>query len=222
MKIGVYDPYLDDIGGGEKYMLTAAECLSKDHDVTLFWDNIADLELAKERFNLPLIKIRVSQNIFSPSFGPLKKLAETKQYDAIVFLSDGSIPISLSKKLFMHIQRPIKGAGRGFKNRLKLLRVKKVFCNSYFTKSYIDKQLGVESLVIYPPVDLRPKKIKKENIILHVGRFRVIDETVGGAKDYKKQYIMVDTFKKMFQKIPKWKFVLAVSVKDGDREDFDS
>ena len=39
MKIGVYDPYLDDVGGGEKYMLTTAECLSNDHDVTIFWDN---------------------------------------------------------------------------------------------------------------------------------------------------------------------------------------
>ena len=222
MNIGVYDPYLGDVGGGEKYILTAAECLSQDHEVTLFWDNIADLELAKERFGLDLSNVRVTPNIFSPSFGFLKKLSETKKYDAIIILSDGSISLSLSKKLFMHLQRPIRGAARGIKNRFKLARVNKVFCNSYFTKSYIDKQAGVNSIVIYPPVDLHPKKIKKENIILHVGRFRVIDETVGGAKDYKKQYVMIEAFRKMSRKMPDWKFVLAVSVKDDDRVDFDS
>jgi len=221
MKIGVYDPYLDDVGGGEKYMLTAAECLSSNHEVSIFWDNVDDLEVAKERFGLSLSKIQITKNIFSPKVGFIKKIFETKKYDAIIFLSDGSIPVSLSKNLFMHVQQPIKGAGQGFKTRLKLLRVKKVFCNSYFTKGYIDKQLGTESLVIYPPVDLHPRKVKKENTILHVGRFRVVDETVGGAKDYKKQYIMVDAFKKMCNKIPKWKFVLAVSVKESDEGNFD-
>lgn len=221
MRIGIYDPYLDDVGGGEKYILTAAECLSQDNDVTLFWDNVADLELAKERFNLSLTKVRVSQNIFSSSFGFLRKLAETKRYDAIIVLSDGSVPFSLSKKLFLHLQRPIKGAGRGLKNRLKLSHVAKVFCNSYFTKSYIDRQANINCIVIYPPIDLRPKKVKKENVILHVGRFRVVDVTVG-VKDYKKQYIMVDAFKKMHKKMPTWTFVLAVSVKEEDKNDFES
>lgn len=221
MRIGIYDPYLDDVGGGEKYVLTAADCLSDSHEVTIFWDNANDLELAKERFGLNLARVRVSSNIFSPSFGFLRKLRETQKYDAILFLSDGSVPLSLSKKIFMHIQRPIKGAARGIKNRFKLARVNRVFCNSYFTKSYIDKQLGTNSIVIYPPVDLHPKRVKKENIILHVGRFRVMDVTVG-TKDYKKQYVMVEAFKKMSHKMPDWRFVLAVGIRDDDKVDFDT
>ena len=221
MKIGVYDPYLDDVGGGEKYMLTAAECLSESHDVTLFWDDISDLRLAKERFGISLEKVRLAQNIFSPKVGFLTKLLATKKYDVIIVLSDGSIPFSLSKKLFLHLQRPIKGAAQGLKNKFKISRVNKVFCNSYFTKSFIDKQAGVDSVVIYPPVRLRPKKVKKENIILHVGRFRVMDLTVG-ARDYKKQYVMVDAFKKISGKIPAWKFILAVSVKESEEGDFDN
>ena len=121
----------------------------------------------------------------------------------------------------MHIQRPIRGAGRGLKNKLKLSRVSKVFCNSYFTKSFIDKQLGIDSLVIYPPVDLHPKKVKKENIILHVGRFRVMDMTTG-VKDYKKQNVMVDALKKMSNKMPDWRFVLVVAIRDDDKADFDT
>ncbi|OGH16042.1 MAG: hypothetical protein A3C30_00700 [Candidatus Levybacteria bacterium RIFCSPHIGHO2_02_FULL_40_18] len=221
MKIGIYDPYLDDVGGGEKYMLKMAECLSEGNDVTVFWNNKKDLETAKVRFSVNLSNVKIAANLFSPNVSFFKRLMGTKNYDAIIVLSDGSIPFSLSKKLFMHIQRPIRGAGRGLKNKLKLSRVSKVFCNSYFTKSFIDKQLGIDSLVIYPPVDLHPKKVKKENIILHVGRFRVMDVTVG-VKDYKKQYVMIDAFKKMAKKIPNWKFVLAVSVKDEDKNEFEA
>src|SRR3990167_3008417 len=221
MKIGIYDPYLDDVGGGEKYMLKMAECLSEGNDVTVFWNNKKDLETAKVRFSVNLSNVKIAANLFSPNVSFFKRLMGTKNYDAIIVLSDGSIPFSLSKKLFMHIQRPIRGAGRGLKNKLKLSRVSKVFCNSYFTKSFIDKQLGIDSLVIYPPVDLHPKKVKKENIILHVGRFRVMDMTTG-VKDYKKQNVMVDALKKMSNKMPGWRFVLAVGVREDDKADFDT
>lgn len=220
MKIGIYDPYLDDVGGGEKYMLTIAECLSDTHDVTLFWDNLQDLETAKTRFNLALSKVKFSKNIFSDSVSFFNKINETKKYDAIIFLSDGSIPFSLSKKLFLHFQRPIENAGQGIGSKIKMMKVTNVFCNSYFTKSFIDKELKINSLVIYPPVKLNPKKITKENIILHVGRFRIVDKTVG-IQDFKKQYVMIDAFKKMHKALPHWKFVLAVSVKDGDIKEFE-
>ena len=36
MKIGIFDPYLDDLGGGEKYMMKIAQCLGKNHDVSIF------------------------------------------------------------------------------------------------------------------------------------------------------------------------------------------
>lgn len=221
MKIGIYDPYLDDLGGGEKYMLKAAECLSSDHEVTIFWNNKKDIEDAIDRFGIDLSRIKVAANIFSPKVGFFKRVLVTKKFDSIIVLSDGSMPFSLSKKLFLHIQRPIEGAGQGFKNRLKLARVNRVFCNSYFTKGYIDRQLETDSLVLYPPIDLKPKNVKKENIILHVGRFRVVDKTVG-AKNYKKQDIMLDTFKKMVKNgLKGWRFILAVSVKEDEENDFE-
>ncbi|MDP2649435.1 MAG: glycosyltransferase family 4 protein [bacterium] len=217
MKIGVYDPYLDDVGGGEKYMLSIAQCLSKKHEVTLFWNNKEDIEIAKQRFNLSLEKVNLSANIFSPGVSFLKRVLVSRKFDCLIVLSDGSIPFVLSKKLFLHIQRPIIGAGKSLKSRIKLARVNKVFCNSYFTKSYIDRQLGTECSVLYPPIDLKPKKIEKENIILHVGRFRLTDITVGGAKDYKKQNVMIEAFKDMVKKgLTNWRFVLAVGVKEED------
>lgn len=211
MKIGIFDPYLDDLGGGEKYMMTIASCLSKKHEVTVFWANPQDLRELLQRFSIDMAKVSVAANIFSPKISFFRRITRTKGYDAIIVLSDGSIPFVLSKKLFIHFQQPITGINLDIKKRFKISRVAKVFCNSYYTKSYIDKEFGVNSLVLYPPVDLKPRNLKKENIILHVGRFRVKKVKIG---DYKKQDVMIDAFKKMVQNgLKDWRFVLAVGVK---------
>ena len=65
MKIGIFDPYLDDLGGGEKYMMTIAQVLSEKHDVSVFWDNKFDLDGLLKRFSLDLSKVKITPNIFS-------------------------------------------------------------------------------------------------------------------------------------------------------------
>ncbi len=219
MKIGIYDPYLDDTGGGEKYMLKIAECLSQENDVTVFWNNKEDFDRARDRFSLDLSRVRLSASIFSKHISFLRRAVESRKYDAMVVLSDGSIPTVFSKKLFVHVQQPIPGATANLKSKLKLARVNKIFCNSYFTKSFADHDLEIESVVIYPPVDLHPKKIKKENIILNVGRFRVRNVGIG---DYKKQTIMLEVFKKMIKNgLKNWKFVIAMSINEQDEAEFE-
>lgn len=221
MKIGVYDPYLDDMGGGEKYMLTLAECLADKHEVDLFWDDETALSLAVKRFSIDTSKIRVVRNIFAPSFPKFSRLIKSKEYDCLIVLSDGSIPFVLSKKLFLHIQSPMPHLSPvSLIGWLKMKRVEKVFCNSRFTKSFVDGVFRAESVVIYPPVNTKRKDVKKENIILHVGRFRV--KNVKGMPDYKKQGVMVSTFKEMVNGGFKgYKFILAVSVNDGQMEEFE-
>jgi glycosyltransferase involved in cell wall biosynthesis len=67
---------------------------------------------------------------------------------------------------------------------------------------------------------LHPRDVKKEDIILHVGRFRVKNVK---NDDYKKQGIMIDAFKEMVTKgLKDWKFVLAVSIQDKDKEAFEN
>lgn len=225
MRIGIYDPYLDDLGGGEKYMMALGICLAKDHRVTVFWDNEEDLEKLKERFLLDLSSINLANNIFSSKFGFLKRILETRKYDVIIVLSDGSIPFTLSKKLFIHIQQPLKCiSGDSLKTRLKLRRVNEIFCNSYFTKSFIDKSFNVKSRILYPPVELYPQKTEKKNIILNVGRLRVKDVTIDGLPigDYKKQTVLIEAFKKIVNSgLKDWEFVLAVSVRKKDEEVFE-
>ncbi len=204
-------------------MMTIASCLAKNHDVRVFWDNLGDIKELQKRFSLDLSKIQFVENIFSSKFSSIKRFLETKKYDIIIVLSDGSIPFSLSKKTFIHLQQPIFISKIGLKTKFKTSRINRFFCNSYYTKSYVDKSLDVNSKVLYPPVIFKNKNTRKENIILHVGRFRVKDVTVSGipVADYKKQKVMVETFKKMIDHgLKEWKFVLSVSVKNDDLSSF--
>lgn len=217
MKIGIFDPYLDDLGGGEKYMMTIAECLSRNNQVTIFWDNKNDLNKVAERFSLDIQKIVFKKNIFSSDYSLLKRCIESLKYDVIIVLSDGSIPLVLSKKLFIHFQQPFPAIKLSWKIILKKMRVTSFFCNSFFTKSFIDKEFKINSKVLYPPIDTKTKVLKKENMILHVGRFRVIN--LGG--DYKKQEVMINTFKKMVDLgIKNWRLILAVGLGDEDNDKF--
>ncbi len=205
-------------------MMTIAKCLRKSYSVTVFWDNKKDIQELQNRFLLDLTGIELSKNIFSPKVSTLERFFKTSSFDAIFILSDGGIPFVASKKLFLHFQQPmqhIKLLSR--KTKIKLRRVSKIFCNSQFTKSYIDKTFQINSKVIYPPVDFHIKKTDKENMILHVGRFRVRDVTVDGFPigDYKKQAVMIDAFKQMIQSgLTGWRFVVGVSVQKDEFSKF--
>jgi len=221
MKIGIYDPYLDDLGGGEKYMMTIAECLSREHEVNVFWNDKQDMVDLQNRFLLDLKNVTLVKNIFGSEMSFFDKIRETQKYDCLIILSDGSIPFVLSKKLFLHIQQPLESLKMlSIADRVKLLRVSGIFYNSKYTKSYNDKVLtGISSSVIYPPVAIKKIDAKKENIILHVGRFRAIHVDTG---DYKKQGVMIEAFKHMtdLKLVPSWKFIVASSVHDEDKETF--
>lgn len=220
MRVGIFDPYLDDLGGGEKYMISIASCLANKHEVTIFWDKEEDLRILAKRFSFDLAPFNITKNIFSPKVNFFSKLIETSKFDAIIVLSDGSIPLTLSKKLFIHIQQPLKMQMKFFKNRIKISRVNKFFCNSDYTKKFLSNELDSKTIVIYPPVDLYSKDLKKENIILHVGRFRVQNV---GLSNYKKQDVMIREFKKMTDNgLKNWTFVLALSIKEGDQKSFDN
>ncbi len=227
MRIGIFDPYLDDLGGGEKYMVSIAEYLSRSHEVDFFWEDRDDIKKISERFSLDISKINLVENIFSPNYPFLKRLKKSLNYDAIIILSDGSLPMILSKKLFVHFQQPFPNIRPNIKTSLKKLRVNIFFCNSKFTKDFIDKEFSVNSRVIYPAIEIKAKDIKKENVILHVGRFRVKDVTtnVSGTNkaigDYKKQGIMIKAFKEMIKNgLMNWKLILAVSVNEAEKDIF--
>lgn len=216
MKIGIYTPYLDTLTGGELYMLTIAEFLSKDNEVNVFWDDKEILNRAARRFDLDLTRIKLVENIFSKDFSAKEKFLRTLRYDKIIYLSDGSIPLLFPKKLIVHFQAPLLSKNIPSSEKSKALLIKKVFCNSKFTKSYIDKAFNLNSKVLYPPVRSIEGSEKKEKYILTVGRYQPYEN---GA-DFKKIGLLIEVFKKFYENNKDWKMKIVTSVRRVDEEEF--
>jgi glycosyltransferase involved in cell wall biosynthesis len=198
MKVGIFSPYLDTMGGGERYIFTVAEFFlkRKNAEVNIFWNQALDQEKIKERFGIDLTGATAS---------PYRGFSATAGYDLMFFLSDGSIPASFAGKNILHFQMPFKLDGRrDLINKFKLSRFNHIICNSNFTKKYIDQTFGIESEVLYPPVDVENfDPGKKENLILSVGRFF-------SPSHPKKQEILIRAFQEFG--LPGWKLVLIGGV----------
>jgi glycosyltransferase involved in cell wall biosynthesis len=214
MKIGIYNPYFDSFGGGERYVLTLAEHWSQKHDVHIFWRDTTILEEASKRFNLNLSRVSVDANVFLDG-SLLQKISTTKSFDAMVILSDGSVPMSLAKRNILHFQVPFTHVSMPF---WKSMMYSTIVCNSEFTKKYLDPSISIKRVVIYPPVDVEKIKLgKKEKSIVTVGRFN-------GLYNAKKQQVLIDAFKKASKNnaLKGWKFQLAGSMLESDKEFLDS
>lgn len=219
MKVGIYTPYLDSFGGGERYMLSIAEILSKDHCVDLFLDKhqltlqpellvpklakYLDLDLSK--INLLPAPIGEGSNFFERFFF-------LKKYDLVVYLTDGSIFYSTAKKNLLHFQVPFKNSSaHGIWGKIKLSTWNLAICNSLFTEKCIKETWPIKTVLLYPPVETEKiKPLKKEKWILSVGRFTSFSKS-------KKHEEMINAFRKLYkeEKINDWSLQLAGSV-EGD------
>lgn len=201
MRAAIYNPYLDTLGGGERYSMSVASILAKHgYQVGVEWKDNEINNLLKKRFDLNLDKVNI-----------IKSIKRGEGYDICFWVSDGSIPMLKARNNILHFQSPFRGVnGRSLINRMKMFRINSVVVNSKFTKGYIDKEYGVDSIVVYPPTDvakIKPKK--KENVILSVGRFSQL-------KQAKRQDILIRTFKKLHDTGYKdWQLVLAGGTEVG-------
>ena len=201
MRAAIYNPYLDTLGGGERYTSVFAMVLAKNgYDVDLEWKDEGIKNTLEKRFGIKLDGVKV-----------VKDIKRGDGYDLCFWVSDGSIPMLRARNNILHFQVPFHGVGgRSLLNKMKLFRINKIICNSNFTKSFIDKEYGVNSTVIYPPVNvevIKPKR--KENIILFVGRFSQILQDKG-------QDILIIAFRKMYDSgLKDWKLVLAGGIEVG-------
>lgn len=201
MRAAIFNPYLDTLGGGERYTLGFAGVLSKNGwDVDVEWKDVSIRSKLENRFGMNLDEINFVNDV-----------RRGDSYDLCFWVSDGSIPMLRARNNILHFQVPFHGVGgKSLINRMKLFKINKIVCNSHFTKNVIDKEYGVNSVVIYPPVDLsniKPKR--KENYILFVGRFSQILQNKG-------QDILIKSFKKIYDLGHRdWKLVLAGGVEVG-------
>lgn len=231
-KAAIYDPYLDTLGGGERYCLTVAEILlAHGWQVDLFWSGLPDLiKQATDRFALNLDGLKIVPDIFgltttnidSTEGQPIAKFIShksipkslinkykiTKKYDFCFYLGDGSIPFLFSKKNIFHTQVPFtykQNLKEKSLSKIKSLFINKVVYNSQFTASFTPQNLLSKTSVIYPPVDIESmdKDQPKQHIILSVGRFDNILNS-------KKQDILIEVFSKFINQNPNtdWKLIL--------------
>lgn len=201
VKAAIFNPYLDTLGGGERYTMAVASTLvKKGYSVYVEWKNESIKEKLEERFGIDLSYVNITSDI-----------KRGDGCDVCFWVSDGSIPTLYARKNLLHFQVPFRNVGgKTLLNKMKLFRINKVICNSKFTKQIIDKEYGVNSVVLYPPVSIEKFKAKKkEKVILSVARFSQL-------KQAKRQDILIRAFKKFFDTDGKgWKLILAGGTEVG-------
>lgn len=191
-KAGIFNPYWDTLGGGEKYTASVAAALLKDgYQVEIYWKDPQLSQKIDNRFGIDIGKSIIR---------PIKPTQiQQRKLDLIFWVSDGSLPFLFGKRNILHFQVPFTTSQTSLLNRIKLKTIYLIVCNSHFTKQVIDKTYRVNSRVLYPPCS-KIVSGKKEKMILSVGRF-------DGLLHNKRQDILIDAFKRL--QLSDWKLVLA-------------
>jgi len=214
----IFDPYLDTLGGGERYSLTFAIALIElGYSVELAWKKKETLDFGESRFGLNLSQIKLNEkafDIFIDSSRLLSKYQLTSSYDLVFFVSDGSLPFLFSKNNLVHFQVPFKTIGGSpFLNKIKTWLIHKFIYNSSFTKLVHEKHFPAKkSFVLYPPIGVKEflvgKKIKQ---IISVARF-------GSPSHSKRQDILIEAFKIFSQTHSDYSLLLTGGLFGGEND----
>jgi glycosyltransferase involved in cell wall biosynthesis len=81
MRIGIYNRWLATLGGGEKYDLTIAECLSRQHQVEVISHQRVDKAYASERLQVDLSRVEF---VILPNRSALEMTPVTREYDFFI------------------------------------------------------------------------------------------------------------------------------------------
>lgn len=227
MKILFYSPYFPrHRGGGEKYLLDCASVAARaGHQVYVASGSqpLTEAELLKLQHSLAqfgdfaLSQLKFISCPLGSKVSFLKKLLWTGKFDTIYYQTDGSLFFSLARRNILHIQVPLPIKKNSLLERLKLANWRIKNTNSAFTKKYIEQWWRTKiNFVQYPYVDQQElanfeHPLKKEKIILHVGRFFP-------QLHSKKQEVLIDIFQQLRQTAPKalsgWQLVLVGELED--------
>lgn len=217
MKVGLYNPYLDVFGGGEKHILSIIDVFAEiGGEITIFWNKDLSQEI-KNRFSLHYINI-IKWLPSLPILGTLKTLKILKSFDYFFYVTDGSYFFSTAKKNFVFCMVPDKKLyNLNLLNRLKLVNYRFI-SNSPYTTKWL-KKWGINPITITPFIDDKffiNNKNKKEKVILSVGRFF-------SHLHKKNQEEIIETFKllKLSNSLFKdYKLILAGGLKKEDETYF--
>ena len=208
MRIGLYDPYLATLGGGERYFLSIlGEAVRlPGASVTL----LSPERVERSRFHR--LGIDLDDAVFGwARAGDADVTAASRRLDLLVVLANDVPPLSHARRSVAMIQFPHRShmGPRG-----RLLRAARLgraapalasydlfLVNSEFTLRHLRERLGVDAAVVPPPVESAAVPTAgKEPVILSVGRFFSDWHT-------KNQHVLVEAFAEL--DAPGWSLVLA-------------
>ncbi len=216
-KAGLYDPFFDTLGGGEKYVLAILKVLEdQGYEVCVYWDtNLAKEVEARYRFGFK--NLTFEKNIFRKDTGPVKRLDILRNLDVLLYVTDGSYFFSTAQKNLIHTMVPDKKLYQMTAvNKLKLKNWHFI-THSEFTKQFLTRW-GIRSTVLYPYLNTdflspNPATARKKQI-LTVGRFF-------SHLHAKKHDELIKMFIRNRKSFPGFTLVLAGGLQQSDKQYFD-
>ncbi len=201
----LFSPYPLTPGGGEKYLLTIAQALSKQYQTTLTFEHsysISRLRQLESYLNLDLSDIGLMD--FS--------VARDQQWDVAFVLGNSIAPPfqKLSPVSFYICQFPFDRESF-FGKAIPFVEDYQYVCYSDFVKTHILRGAAIESsrvAVLAPVIQSYERSVVKEKIIVSVGRF-----FAGGH--CKNQQLLIEAFKRLVTsgQFGDWKLILVGSTR---------
>lgn len=156
---------------------------------------------------------------FNTKYKKFSIVLPKNEYSENIALTSLTIPgirytlYNIFKRFFPVWEMRLHG-GPGVTKKADLLSYNKIITISKFCKRWIYNYWGVNSEILYPPVNIKNfhSAKNKKNIILHVGRFFITGHS-------KKQLDLVKVFKSIVNKynINDWELHFVGSVEDGEK-----
>jgi len=219
-RIGLYSPFAaDTLGGGERYLLTIAECLLPKHEVDLIIpQNKINLipglkQKLADNFHLKLDGLKTIPGPFGSGGSAWQRWRFTGRYDVFYYMTDGSFFVPGASRNIAHFMIPFNRPPN-FIQRLKLNTWQVKTTHSRFCKEALERIWKIKiDFVHWGAVDTRLfRPLPKQNLILSVGRWF----SPKGGKHCKRQDFMVKTFEKMCdQGIKGWRLKLIGPIDPG-------
>src|SRR3989344_4664856 len=216
MKIGLYSPFVaETLGGGERYLLTLAECLLPKHEVDLVLPHIPENLKAKftNQFNLKLDRLNLVVGPFGKNQTAWQRWQFTGRYDVFYYMTDGSFFVPHAKRNIVHFMIPFNRPA-GLVQRLKLAAWPVKTTHSYFCQQALERIWKIKiNFVQWGAVETAKfKPLTKQNLIISVGRWF----TPNHNQHCKRQDFLAATFKKLCdQGLKGWRLALIGPVEPG-------
>jgi len=207
LRIGFFDPYLEQAGGGERYLLTMlAEAQRLGHEVVLLSPAPPDA-LALQRVTGELAWDEIRWKMAEDA--TVRTASAT--LGLLVVLHNDIPPASRAARNWLVLQFPFKrlpyhrvtdaldprNAPRFLKRRARLQQFERVLCYSSYTRRHIQERLHISDPVVLPPPVPLPAElpsVPRERAIVAVGRF-----FRGGHN--KRHAVLIDAFRRLVEEM---------------------